>query len=54
MVDGDVSNGFNTSACPMFHAKHSASLVVDLQEAHLYVEKVVYITAVGKGGKRVY
>ena len=45
-----MSNGFNTSLCVFYQGYHPLSLVVDLEDARVYVDKVVIITAVGPGG----
>ena len=53
LVDGDVSNGYGTGACPIFMSAnaYALSILVDLEDAHIFVDKILYVTPVGNDGK---
>ena len=51
-VDGDVSNGYGSEACPGFSSQGgNLKLVVDLQDAHVYVRSIKYVIPASNGGK---
>ncbi|XP_041361906.1 uncharacterized protein LOC121377873 [Gigantopelta aegis] len=49
VTDGDFSNGFKQSICPTFKASNYLLMTIDLRDVYVYVDKIVYIIAVGDG-----
>ena len=50
VVDGDISNGYDTIGCPSYRASHPVSLKIEFSDTHIHVEKIIYLTAGGLHG----
>ncbi|XP_041361368.1 uncharacterized protein LOC121377447 [Gigantopelta aegis] len=49
VTDGDFSNFFKQPVCPTFKASNYLLMTIDLRDVYVYVEKIVYITAIRNG-----